>query len=77
MFGFIITQPIHISLRQMRLLPVMLIVSSQWLLWGIVNKLDSLDPQQAAMAYGTIAVTLITAIWKGMDSLFKKHEKDE
>ena len=38
--------------------------------------MKSLDGEQAAMAYGTIAVTLITAIWKGIDSLHKPNQPD-
>lgn len=77
MFGFIITQPVHVSLRQMRLVSVALITSSQILLWEIVDSLKTLDPTQAAMAYGTIAVTLIAAIWKGIDSLNQGNVKDD
>lgn len=76
-FGFIISQPIHISLRQMRILPVGLLVNSQLLLWYIVDKLGTLDPVQSAMAYGTIAVTLLGMIWKGFDSLLKAHHRDD
>lgn len=76
MFGFIIKQPFHQSLRQMRLVPVSLIVSSQMLLWHIVDQLYKLDPAQAAMAYASIAATLIAAIWKGVDSLHKPNDKD-
>jgi hypothetical protein len=76
MFGFIIEQPIHITLRQMRLLPVTLLLNSQLLLWVIVDKLAEMDPTQSAMAYGTIAVTLIASIWKGFDGLIKSHDKD-
>ena len=76
MFGFIIKQPFHHSLRQMRLVPVSLIISSQMLLWHIVDQLYKLDPAQAAMAYASIAATLIAAIWKGVDSLHKPNDKD-
>jgi MFS superfamily sulfate permease-like transporter len=76
MFGFIIRQPIHQTLRQMRLVSVYLIISSQMLLWYIVDQLYKLDPSQAAMAYATIAATLIAAIWKGVDSLHKPNDKD-
>lgn len=76
MFGFIFRQPIHQTLRQMRFVPVSLIASSQMLLWHIVDQLYKLDPTQAAMAYASIAATLIAAIWKGVDSLHKSNDKD-
>lgn len=76
MFGFILNQPLHVSLRQMRLVQVLLILSSQALLWYIVQKLEHLNPEQSAMALGTIAVTLIAQIWKGVDSLHRTNESD-
>ena len=77
MFGFIVEEPIHVSLRRMRLLTVGMLINSQLLLWVIVQKLSFLDPVQAAMAYSAIALTLITSIWKGIDNLSNAHKKDE
>ena len=76
-FGFIIKQPLHITLRQMRIVPVGLIISSQLLLWEIVRTLKLLDPSQAAMAFGAIAAALIAAVWKGVDSLHRSNLKDD
>jgi hypothetical protein len=77
MFGFIFKQPIHITLRQMRIIQVALIFSSQGILWYIVQRLEFLDPTQSVMAYGTIAAALIAAIWKGVDSLHRPNEADK
>ena len=76
-FGFIIKQPLHVTLRQMRIVPVGLIISSQLLLWEIVRTLKLLDPSQAAMAFGAIAAALIAAVWKGVDSLHRSNLKDD
>lgn len=76
MFGFMWRQPIHLTLRQMRIVPLGLIISSQMLVWEIVSHMRVLQGEEAAMAYGTIAVTLITAIWKGIDSLHKPNQPD-
>lgn len=76
-FGFMVKQPLHITLRQMRIVPVGLIISSQLLLWEIVRTLKLLDPSQAAMAFGAIAAALIAAIWKGVDSLHRSNIKDD
>lgn len=76
-FGFMVKQPLHVTLRQMRIVPVGLIVSSQALLWEIVRTLKLLDPSQAAMAFGAIAAALIAAIWKGVDSLHRSNIKDD
>lgn len=77
MFSFMWTQPIHVTLRQMRLVHVGLIISSQLLLWRIVDKLETLDPMQSAMAYGTIAAALIAAIWASINGLHKSNGKDD
>lgn len=76
MFSFIWTQPIHVTLRQMRFVHIAIIISSQWLLFKIVGKLSVLDPVQAAIAYGAIAAAIIAAIWKGIDGLHKPNVKD-
>ena len=77
MLGFIIKQPLHVTLRQMRIVPVGLIISSQLLLWEIVRSLKVLDATQAAMAFGAIAAALIAAIWKSVDSLHRSNLKDD
>ena len=77
MFSFIWTQPIHVTLRQMRLIQVGLIVNSQILLWHIVDRLQNLaDPMQVAGAYGAIAATLITSIWACVNALNKSNGQD-
>jgi hypothetical protein len=76
-FGFMWQQPLPVTLRQLRIIQVALIVNSQYLLWVIVGMLHSLDPVQAAMAYATIAVTLVGSIWKCIDSFNKGTVKDE
>jgi len=77
MFGFIWQQPLPVTLRQLRIIQVGLIINSQYLLWVIVGMLHTLDPVQAAMAYATIAVTLVGSIWKCIDSFNKGTVKDE
>jgi hypothetical protein len=77
MFGFIWQQPLPVTLRQLRIVQVALVVNSQYLLWVIVGMLHTLDPVQAAMAYATIAVTLVGSIWKCIDSFNKGTVKDE
>jgi len=77
MLGFIIKQPLHVTLRQMRIVPIYLIYSSQGILKDIVASLKLLDSTQSAMAYGAIAAALIAAIWKGVDSLHRSNIKDD
>ena len=75
--GFIIKQPLHVTLRQMRIVPIYLIYSSQGILKDIVASLKLLDSTQSAMAYGAIAAALIAAVWKGVDSLHRSNLKDD
>lgn len=75
--GFMVKQPLHITLRQMRIVPVGLIISSQLLLWEIVRMLKVLDPTQAAMAYSAIGLALITSIWQGLKHITDSTSKDD
>ena len=75
--GFFWQQPLHKTLRQMRILQVGLIVNSQALLWYIATSLQKLDPVAAVGAYSAIAITLIPMMWKAVDSLSTKISEDE
>lgn len=77
MFGFIFKQPIHITLRQMRITHVILLFTSQFMIWEIIQNVKDTDPAQAAIAYTAIAGTLIATIWKSIDGLHKSNKKDE
>lgn len=77
MLGFLVRQPIHVSLRQMRIVPIYLIFSSQDILLEIVRNLKIVDPVQSAIAYSTIAVTLITCIWQGLKYIREGNVKDD
>jgi hypothetical protein len=72
-----VKQPLHVTLRQMRIVPVGLIISSQLLLWEIVRMLKILDPTQAAMAYSAIGLALITSIWQGLKHITDSTSKDD
>lgn len=75
--GFIIKQPLHVTLRQMRVVQIGLIVSSQILLYRIVDNMKELDPTQAAIAYGVLAAALVTQIWTSISSIHKGTGKDD
>jgi hypothetical protein len=76
-FGFMWTQPLHVTLRQLRVVQMGLIVSSQLLLWRIVDNLKGLDATQAAMAYGAIAAALIVQIWTSVAGMHKGNISDD
>lgn len=75
--GFMVKQPLHITLRQMRVVQIGLIVSSQILLYRIVGNMKELDPTQAAIAYGVLAAALVTQIWTSISSIHKGTGKDD
>lgn len=75
--GFIVKQPLHVTLRQMRVVQIGLIASSQILLYRIVDNMKELDPTQAAIAYGVLAAALVTQIWTSISSIHKGTGKDD
>jgi hypothetical protein len=77
MFGFVFEQPIHLTLRQMRFIPLALLYCCIDMMYIIIDNLDKLDPMQAAIAYAAIAMALISVIVKGFDSFIKRHERDD
>lgn len=77
MFGFIFNQPVHITLRQMRLVQVFVIINSQMLLWYICNIMLLLDSTQAAIGLSAVMLAEVAAIWKCVDSLRLNNMKDE
>lgn len=77
MLGFIIKQPIHVTLRQMRVVQIALIISSQILLYRIVDNMKTLDPTQAAIAYGVLAAALVTQIWTSVSGMHKGNIRDD
>ena len=76
MFGFIIEQPVHVTLRQMRLVQVFVIINSQALLWHICNVMVKLDTTQAAIGLTAVMLAEVGAIWKCVDSLRMANRKD-
>ena len=76
-FGFMWSQPLHVTLRQMRIVQICLVVSSQILLYRIVDNMKSLDETQAAIAYGVLAAAIVTQIWQSVSSMHKANSKDD
>lgn len=79
MFGFIINQPLHVTLRQMRLATIVLLGVSchiMYLLVDILERAVTLSTPQTVVVVGTLASAVVAAIWKGVDNLSKGHEAD-
>lgn len=77
MFGFIVEQPLHVTLRQMRLVQVFVIINSQMLLWYICKIMLLLDSTQAAIGLSAVMLAEVAAIWKCVESLRSPVRKDE
>lgn len=75
MFGFIWQQPIDVTLSRMKLLHVGLIVSSQIMIYRIIDRLGTFEGEHAIMAYVTIAGALITQIWAAVATLHRSADK--
>lgn len=76
-FGFMWQQPLHVTLRQMRIVQIALAISSQVLLFRIVDNMKELDDAQAAIAYGVIAAAMVTQIWQAVAGMHKANLKDD
>jgi len=76
-FSFMWTQPLHVTLRQMRIVQIALVISSQILLYRIVDNMKYLDESQAAIAYGVLAAAIVTQIWQSVAGMHKANSKDD
>lgn len=80
MFGFVVKQPIHKSLRQMRFIAIIVIGVSIDILYRLVSILEStsaLSPVQTVGVVGTLAAAVLGAIWKGISNLSEGHKADD
>lgn len=80
MFSFIWTQPIHKTLRQMRLATVIMLSVSIHLMYKLVGILEvggELSPAQTVSAVGVLAAAMFAAIWKGISNLSEPHKSDD
>ncbi len=80
MFGFIFQQPIHKTLRQMRIATILLLFASvdiMYRLVAILEKGGELSPAQTMGAVATLAAAVFAAIWKGISNLAEAHKEDD
>lgn len=79
-FGFIWTQPIHKTLRQMRLATIIMLAVSidiMYRLVAILEKGGTLSPEQTVGAVGVLAGGMFAIIWKGINNLSEPHKSDD
>lgn len=78
MFGFIWMQPIHASLRDMRIVQLALIISGQYMLFKILDQISAIDdPTTQIGAYASISIAQLTQMWACISSLQKPNKRDE
>ena len=80
MFGFIFTQPIHKTLRQMRVATVVLLGWSAYIMERLVAILEAGEGVSDAQFYGAVGVlaaAVFATIWKGIQNLSEPHKEDD
>lgn len=77
MFGFIVTEPIYVSLQRMRAIHIIaLYVTAQWA-EQLMSKIPPLQPHADAVIVGvyfTNFIALITVWWTAIQDMRKPHE---
>lgn len=79
-FSFIWTNPLHESLRKMRLVSVGLIcvsVDIMYRLVAVIEQSKALDSVEGLSAMGVLALGVFTSLWKAVDNITTKHGKDD
>ena len=78
-FGFIITDPLHESLRKMRFVSIALIAVSvdiMYRLVAVIEQSKALDSVEGLSAMGVLALGVLTSIYKAVDNITASHGKD-
>ena len=78
-FSFLWTDPLHESLRKMRLVSVGLIIVSVDIMYALVRVIENskaLDSIEGLSAMGVLALGVFTSLWKAVDNITAKHGKD-
>lgn len=80
MFSFIWTQPIHITLRQMRFVSIALVYISVDIMYRLVKVIETskaLDSVEGLSAMGVLALGIFTSLWKAVDNITASHKRDD
>jgi len=80
MFDFIWKQPIHKTLRQMRIATIIVLYVSldiMYRLIAILEKGGMASPEQTVAAVGVLAAAVFASIWKGISNLSEPHKDDD
>lgn len=80
MFGFIFKQPIHKTLRQMRVATIILLYCSIDIMYRLIKILEhsnQLSTEQTVGAVGVLAAAVFATVWKGIQNLADPHRDDD
>lgn len=80
MFGFMWTQPIYKTLRQMRLIPVIMLCVSVDIMYRLVKLLEEaneLSPEASLAAVGALVAAIFATIWKSIGDLNHPYKSDD
>ena len=77
MFGFALTQPIYITLMQMRVVHIAALITTGYWMDKIVTRLVEGGSEHDMTSLALIAGTLLGAFWKAVDGLNKKVTTDQ
>lgn len=80
MFGFIFKQPIHKTLRQMRVATIFLLLVSIDIMYRLVQILEKsgqMSTEQTVGAVGALAAGVFATIWAGIKNLSEPHKDDD
>jgi len=78
-FGFLWQDPLHESLRKLRLVSVGLIlvnVDIMYRLVAVIEQSKALDSTEGLSAMGVLALGVLTSLWKAVDNITAKHNGD-
>ena len=78
MFGFLWSQPIHKTLRQMRVATIALLFVSVDIMYRLIDILGAaISMEQTIAAVGVLAAAVFATIWKGIQNLSDVHKDDD
>lgn len=80
MFGHVLEQPFHKTLRQWRVATIILLAWSAYIMERLIAILESGEGVSDAQFYGAVGVlaaAVFATIWKGIQNLSEPHKEDD
>lgn len=80
MFGFILKQPMHKTIRQLRVVTILLLLMSRDIMYrllGILERNSELSSGETMAVVGTLTAAVFATIWKGISNMAEPHKDDD